>query len=40
MAGVRHGGGLVVAGHADLRDDLGAAAVLRQEPARDVQQDP
>ena len=29
----------MVAGHADLRDDLGTAAVLRQEPSRDVQQD-
>ena len=29
----------MVAGHADLRDDIGTAAVLRQEPSRDVQQD-
>ena len=29
----------MVAGDAGLRDDIGTAALLRQEPSRDVQQD-
>ena len=40
LAAVREGGGLVVAGNADLRDDRRPAALLRPEQARHVQPNP